>query len=502
MTKTEPTSLDKFKNEPLERECLSYALNHMDDFLQFLNKIKQDHFSFKEHKIIFNIIESCIHKNEQITPLLIADRLVSLGIQNFKNVGIFDYVNTIASIKRDSNYGMLESMKRLNVLYKMRSVYMKSKALVKKMVTLAEPSTSDINKLVEETFSDLISLEVEDGDPTDIYDGMKELIEEAGNNEGKSFGVLNPYPIFRARYGDFRNGGLYVFRALPKQGKSTILQDIARKVAEKDDTLVLYLDTELTKKEVQFRFASVKTGVNASILETGKFRKNEDMLQRVRKFWKQSDQYKGYIDIQYVAGKTIDQVITTVRKWYYKNKHRNKKMMVIYDYIKLTGERVSEANKEYQVIGAKSSKMKDLAQELQVPFLTAIQSTEAGTAALSSQVKWYCDLMAGFRRKTPNEISFIKDAEQKYGTHILEIDESRNNGIEGVGHFDFIQSPNGNFEKNKINLLIKDFNVEEICDYKQMYEEVFPERMKASTPSKEEGETFYGIEPDDVEVEF
>ncbi len=77
---------------------------------------------------------------------------------------------------------------------------------------------------------------------------------------------------------------------------------------------------------------------------------------------------------------------------------------------------------------------------------------------MSKQLKWFCNFLAIFRRKTPEELSLDGD---KFGTHRMTVTESRNQGADAMGHKDVVKNLEGKYEQMYINYEIKDFNVEE-----------------------------------------
>jgi hypothetical protein len=142
--------------------------------------------------------------------------------------------------------------------------------------------------------------------------------------------------------------------------------------------------------------------------------------------------------------------------------------VVVYDYIKLTGEN-SFNKKEYELIGEKVNSLKELTLELDIPLLTACQlnrSAESGVddssaIAQSDRLQWFASFVAIFRRKTPEEIA---SEGQEYGTHKLIPLATRFQGREAQGHHDLVRVAEGNRYKyvpNFINYNIENFRVTE-----------------------------------------
>jgi hypothetical protein len=142
--------------------------------------------------------------------------------------------------------------------------------------------------------------------------------------------------------------------------------------------------------------------------------------------------------------------------------------VIIYDYIKLTGE--SDKNKqEYQLIGDKVNSLKQLSLELNVPILTACQlnrSAENGVddssaISQSDRLQWYASYVAIFRRKTVEEIA---EDGQEFGSHKMIPLATRFQGRDSQGHHDLVRIQDGRsvrYQPNFISFNIANFNVQE-----------------------------------------
>src|SRR5690606_32531892 len=149
------------------------------------------------------------------------------------------------------------------------------------------------------------------------------------------------------------------------------------------------LDTELETYRVQYRMAASIAGINEWYIKTGKWRRHPEMVKALReKAFPIIRQFKKSIDHLYVGGKTIDEVCSLIRRWHAKNINVDKGEVPIiaYDYIKLTGEKLSDSWKEYQVIGEKTDRLKQIATEIQAPLIAACQTNEEGKVAISARM--------------------------------------------------------------------------------------------------------------------
>jgi hypothetical protein len=229
-------------------------------------------------------------------------------------------------------------------------------------------------------------------------------------------------------------------------------------------------------KEIKFRLLSSLTSVPTWYLETGNWRKNPDYYDQVRKAEDRIRQNRDFY--HYHAGnKNVDQICSMIRRWYYNEVGRGNKCLIAYDYVKLTGEKVGQNWAEYQAIGDKIQKLKEVAEEVNAPLLTAMQLNRSGenrnrnssnlvddssAISLSDRLQWFAAFVGIFRRKTLDEIAL--DSED-FGTHKLIPVKTRFQGKDAMGHQDFLQRvfPDGSekYQMNYLNFDIHNFNIEE-----------------------------------------
>jgi hypothetical protein len=303
-----------------------------------------------------------------------------------------------------------------------------------------------------------------------------DLLEETGNNPQDEFGFPSPYPEFNRMFGGFRAGHVYAIASRPGEGKSTWLNDVCFRVAEDSGIKTLLLDTEMLTKEIKFRLLSSLTSVPTWYLETGNWRKNPEYYEQVRAAEDRIKQNRDFYHF-HIGNKNVDQVCSVIRRWYYNEVGRGNKCMVAYDYVKLTGEKVGQNWAEYQAIGDKIQKLKEVSEEISAPLLTAMQLNRSGenrnrnsstlvddssAIALSDRLQWFAAFVGIFRRKTLDEIAL--DGEES-GTHKLIPTKTRFQGKDAMGHQDFLLRlfPDGSerYQMNYLNFNVHNFQVEE-----------------------------------------
>jgi len=454
----------------VEKYVLSGLIRHPTSFADVESFISDNDFINEVHYTIFCVFKETFNKGEQIDKVLISQKCKNLGI-TFKDqsIDIFNYVNSICLIPT-SQPGLKEGAKELLKLRIRREIEQTGDEIKKFANSCAEKPIEEIITESDKIYNNKIcAYAAENNKPEDITANVIEIIEERGNNPIQDTGLVTPYPNFNRLYGGIRPGNIYAWVSRPKHGKSTILNDLAIKVTSMNKGCrALVLDTEMSTIDMKFRIASSITGIPVWHLETGNWKKNVNLFN---KFEESKNKIKGLsnqVDHLQVAGKPIEEVASIVKRWYFSKVGRGNQCVIVYDYIKLTGE--SDKNKqEYQLIGDKVNALKELCLELNVPILTACQlnrSAENGVddssaISQSDRLQWYASFVAIFRRKSVEEIA---DDGIEFGSHKLIPLATRFQGKDSAGHHDLVRIKEGKkikYAPNYISFNINNFNVEE-----------------------------------------
>lgn len=250
---------------------------------------------------------------------------------------------------------------------------------------------------------------------------------------------------------------------------STILSDICAKATLINPNLqALILDTEMQTDVIKFRIASSITGIPMWWLETGNFKNNQELLAKWNSKKSELSKAQGKVKHLQVSGKPIAEIESIIQRWYLGQVGRGNPAIVVYDYIKLTGE-FEKGKQEYQLIGDKVDRLKEISVRLNIPILTACQlnrSAEGGTddssaIAQSDRLQWFAAYVGIFRRKTLEEQA--EDGAQ-FGTHKMIELASRYQGQHAHGHNDLVRVVQNNrpaYRKNFISFKVENFDVTE-----------------------------------------
>ena len=460
----------------VERHVLSGLLKYQDLFADIDVFLSENDFFNDVHSTIYSVFKNIKYKGETVDKVLLAEKIKNLGISFKDEINIFDYIDNL-TFSQITEQATMTACKEL-IKFRVRRELCQTADNLKEYVTKnAEDSLDEIISKIDGIYNKKISSYSENDIPINIFEGVEDLIEERGNSPKDETGLITPYSEFNRMYGGLKNGNIYAIASRPGQGKSTWLNDICFKTAinPKNKTKTLILDTEMQTVDIQLRMVASLSGVPVWYLETGNWRKNEEMTKKVREAWGKVKKYEYFH--YHVGNKNIDQICSIIRRWYLSKVGRGNQAMIAYDYIKLTGEKVGQNWAEHQAIGDKIDKLKRISEEIQCPVITAMQLNRTGESfnrkgaevvddssviSLSDRLQWFASFVAIFRRKTLDELTLDG---QNFGTHKLIPTKTRFQGKDAAGHQDLVRRLDDKgkevWAQNYLNYQVENFNIEE-----------------------------------------
>lgn len=461
---------------PVERHCLGGLIKNSQIFPDIDLFVSEQDFYSDAHQTIYSVIRSTLLKGEKLDKVILAEKIQALGVKFKDEINIFDYIESIAFSQIDAE-ATIKAFKELSKLRVKREI---DETLERAQKNLNNPELDSIDDIISSTDSivnDKVSSYVQINEAKNIFEDLKQVIEERGSSPVEESGLMTPFKEFNRLYGGLLGGEIYAVASRAGQGKTAWIDNLALHTAKLNNTKALILDTEMPTDRIQFRIAAAISGVPLWYVKTGNWRKNKEMTDKMRAVWplieKQNYQFHHY----HVANKPIDQVISFIRRWYYQNVGRGNPAIIAYDYLKLTGEKVEKNWAEHQALGEKIDKLKRTAEELNSPIITAIQlnrsgemhnkfgkevTDDASAISITDRLSWFAAYLGIFRRKTLDEIQ-LDGAE--FGTHKLVTLKAREQGKDAAGHHDIVKRilPDGSLKymNNYLNFSIDNFNISE-----------------------------------------
>ena len=463
------------KSLELERALISCFFKDPGWLGEISSHLKSDFFHYLPHQKIFAAIKSLYNETKTLDQHILVSRLNLMGLTTIESLEIDDYILLISDMA--INLGAKGTyLNDLMKFYWARQTWKKlddAKKYIEKSLEVPDLQFHDILHGTEKIVTDALTVESVNGDDTrfiDLNGDMEDLINQRAGRKG-SLGIDSPFETFNRWFGQFLIGGLYIFAASAKVGKSSMLSALTdyateHNKKEKGVVKVLFIDTELNEEEVACRKLAAESGVNAVFYLNGKFSEDADKIEKTEEAYKAFKSRAGLFYHYYLPTAETEEIEKVARRFHSKHVGPDDTLILVLDYLKISGgEDRSAGNgqalKEYEMVGQKTDAMKKLAEEIPNTIsITAIQTNRENDIAQADRVKWYATGVFHLSRKTPEEIG----SEGKlFGTHKLKSIVVRNLGeyADESGPFAVEVGNKTEWHENYINLNFSNFRVTE-----------------------------------------
>ena len=490
----------------IEKQVLAALIKEPEGFIDISNFIDVSDFYSEHsnlHSTIFTIIKQSLESGEGIDETIVAQRVAAVGATFADDVVPADYIRSLA-LRRVPAGNLAKTSRELKKISVRRSIYLSAKKIADTMRKIPlEASYSDIIERADAIYNKQVNL-FEEGQeiPVNIYEEMEAFIEDRGENPITDFGMMGPHPKLNSIYGSLlRPGNITVIVARRGVGKTQFCMDYSTKVSAVYDVPVLHFDNgEMSKEELVIRQCAALSGVPSHLLETGRWRQaGDEVVKKVRAVWKIVKNLKFYY--YNVGGMTVDEMINTLKRFYYATVGRGEKLIFSFDYIKTTSEKSNKS--EHQVVGEMVDKIKKCIQKEilhegnpVISFMTSVQSNRFGitnnrnssdiiddesTVSLSDRIIQFSSHMFILRSKTADEIQVEG---RRFGTHKLINVKSRHLGEDIEGAIEPV-AVGDVLRKNFINLHFKNFNITECGDLRDIVANNGDEELESDSNNDE-----------------
>lgn len=429
-----------------EAAVIACVLKDVTNYFEVDSKLAETDFLTPHHKAIWIIIKT-----------LIRDGVVSLDSSSILNqasamkledhIGGYDYITALFDKSIDPNNIDFYIQRVLDASVKVKVV-----AAVQEIGNLTEQNrtltgeTLTAQSIVEHAQQKFLQISVEserNAEAVNIAEGIPELLVEVTSNTSRIKGLSTGFSKIDDSINGLAPGTLTVLGARPKVGKSALLLNWAKHIAYNVKVPVLYIDTEMSAQEQQFRTLAILSGVPEREIINGTYVEDPQKV----------DAINGAVDIldtglilhKYYPDFTPEGVCTLVRKY----QHQFGVECLIFDYIKLPDADLQMIGnvKEHQALGFLCVALKNLAGQLGIPVVTAAQIGRTGANkghvnaadfADSDRILRYANTLLGLAHKTKKELNELeeqygRDTMLSSGTHRLQILDTRAGGTNYAG---------------------------------------------------------------------
>ncbi|MDB4314585.1 hypothetical protein N9955_01000 [bacterium] len=478
----------------IEKKVLSGLLQHphkWEEFSSFLNERDFYSESSKVNVSIFKLIRNALDNAESIDETILIQRLEQLKVSFPDSIEIGEYISSLAFFKISEEI-FTSSVKELKKYTARRTIYESCKK-VATYVKNVDP-TLKYSEIVEEADriynSGIQGFESLDRGAVNLFDLAEPLIEERGNNPVTEFGLMGPHKRINEIYGSLlRGGNITIFIARAKVGKTSLCLDFSTKVSTANNNVpILHFDNgEMSEEELIMRQMSAMTGLPMHLFETGKWRTSsygklsvKEVVELTRSAFKK---LKGsqfyYVN---VAGMDVEEMVSSLKRFYFSKVGRGNKMIFSFDYIKSDFSNAGKGE-GWMLVAKMVDRFKQCIHkelcfdgERPVAMISSVQANRAGITtrrsvedivedesviSLSDSIVQFCSHAFLLRKKVAEE---IQAEGGMFGTHKLVNLAARHLGEDALSHLNPVEMPDGSKKDNFINLDFNNFSITEKGD--------------------------------------
>jgi replicative DNA helicase len=407
----------------MERAALACMCQYgADAYFDVGDILSPNTFTVDSNQIIFKCIKSIYDEDAEtkLDPVLIYGKAKSLGVGEYFNQKVErDHLKALFSLPVDSsNAGKYAGkIRRLEIARLGHSQVQDIQQTLEKL-TGDEPVDAILN-IIEQPIFDFTTLlnTGSNNEPTLLGEGARDWWENIKANPRDIIGVSSGYGLFDHYIGGgFRRGTVNLIGARTKVGKSLLSVNIGYHVAKNVGIPVLYLDTEMGKKDNWPRVLARTSKVTIDDIETGKAVKDKAAARRVDVAIDELE--KLGFSYMSIAGRPFEEIVGIMRRWImkkvgYDTNGKIKDCLIIFDYVKLMSDAgLGPSMQEYQKLGFIMTGLHNFMARYDVPCLAFAQLnrdgiTKESTDAVSGSDRliWLCTNFSIYKYKSDEEIA-------------------------------------------------------------------------------------------------
>lgn len=477
-----------------ERVFLAGILGFPNFFVSEISDfINEEDFYCKDsivNKTIFTQCKLILDEKNSLDLPSLSFHLKSLNLSFEDNITIDEYLESLSLLSSNiSENSFKNSAENIKLLSIRRSFCGVGDSISQKMKSLdSKASYEDIIDSCDSIYNKTIDLyENSSGKSVNLFEVMPDLVFERVNDRSifKDSGPMGPHPSLNRLCGSLtKSGHITIVCAGSGVGKTQFTTHYCMYVCGKHNIPILHLDNgEMSEEEIVFRMLASYSRVPLHLIESGDWADDLTCRDRVQKALDKLNSGQLRYDYYNVGGKSIDQILTYVKRYYYSQIGRGNKLIINFDYIKSSFENTSKFKSEYQVVGEMVDKWKKLIQrdlvfenKPQVSLMTSVQANRVGTVgnrnsdavvddesviSMSHRIKQFCSHLLILRHKTNDEMA---EDPVYCGRHLMKIEKARNYGADVARIENRVEMPDGTTKKNYINFEFDNFKISDKGD--------------------------------------
>ena len=409
-----------FCDQDKEAQVLAAMLSSEDCKTDGMATLQQEYFYFPLHKTIFSKMKELYLDGKELNPIVICEELG----EKIHGKGL------AWAILKDPVFFNVSAFR--HYVLKLQELY-KTRRLQELIDTVRDriaeqESIDDILATAESELYAINTNQIEEEKIITPKEHAMSMLETLANNMDNpaSIGINTSYRgLNRALNGGFKPGQLIILAAKTGKGKTAYAMNIMRDVSVMAKKPSLYINTEMSKEQMDCRWMTILTANRAIThdkIATGKIsdEENKEIINSL------DSMYTSQFYSVTVPDLDVDKLFTVARRFSAQTKM---KFMVV-DYVGRM-ETAVKGMQEWQVYKMIAKKLKTLAQELGCTVIMLAQITEdeklEGAKAMKNEADMFCYLK--------DEVSQVEEASG--ANYCLCIDKNRD-GKRGKVFLEFI----------------------------------------------------------------
>ena len=354
-------NMDQFYNVSLENDLLSILICNQELIGEVLS-YSDDIFYHTQNKVLYKQIKAMwLMDNDISTSTIYAE----MGT-DIKNVGGISRITELEnSFVKSSEKIFNQILDKLEQLRKRRYVYKLNENITESFKN--EIETKDIINKITNTLENLSETKEKDnGEITEALERLAATIEDRCNNKGKIKGIETKLIGLDKKLNGLNKQELLIIAARPGQGKTTLANNIALRIAQQGKYVALF-NLEMSKEQILDKMLSTVSMIDNNSLKYGLLTDKdfEKIGIATNKMLLLGQKMKVFDSVL-----SLNEIISNARKL----KKKNKLDAIIVDYLQLIEVDLGTKNRNReQEVSTISRKLKLLSKELQVPVIALSQ---------------------------------------------------------------------------------------------------------------------------------
>jgi len=383
-------ALNQYYDIESERSIIAAMLSSEESMIETCSTMQTDDFYEPKHIAMFDILSGLYVRAVKPTFLEMLKEGVKQG--TFSTIEDREYAKQtigfhVSTVSLPYWFKNVKDKQRLRSL---RSVMMGLSEELK------QPAI-DVDELIQRTsknIAELITITTEQIDTgADLAKLGREAIEERMSHKGELHGISTGIQKLNRLTNGWKDGDLILLTAESGKGKTAFAQNFIASGCFVHEAPTLYANSEMSKKQVIMRFASMVSSVDADRIKYGEI--SEEEKQQIFTNMEIIERAPFY---HYPCpALNLNKLVSMIRKLHVQKGIK----LVVLDYIGRMD--TSKDAKEWEALSQICKTLKTIAQELEIAVIVLAQLTEDGALQAAKRMRNEADILIKLLPMTEDE---------------------------------------------------------------------------------------------------